>query len=179
MIVAFAFVLVSLLVLAGLFYAARGQNASVANLDDLVGRTRPVDIEAFRNLIDPDEEEFLRDNLLPTEFRVVQRERLRAAVDYVRAASHNAAILLRFGEAARRNEDSRIASAGQQLIDSALRLRLYALLSIPKLYVGIALPGARVSPASLVDSYQRLSSLAGQLVVMEHPARAARLSAAL
>jgi len=145
----------------------------------LVGRTRPVDIDAFRNLVDPVEEDFLRENLPPGEFRAIQRERLRAAVEYVSCAAHNAAILVRLGEAARLSLDPKIVEAGQQLLDTALRLRLNALLATIRLYLGIALPGAHLSAGRLVDNYQHLSSLAGQLVYMQYPARASRLPAIL
>src|SRR2546430_1609767 len=152
MIVAVVLVLISLMALL-LMYAVRGKTSPIANLDDLVGRTRPVDIDAFRNLIDPAEEEFLRENLPAGEFRVIQRERLRAAVEYVSCAAHNAAILLRLGEAARRSSDPKIARAGQQLLDSALRLRLYAFLSMIRLYLSIAFPVAHLSARSLTDNY--------------------------
>jgi hypothetical protein len=178
MILTFALVLLSIIALL-LMYAVRWKTAPVAELDDLVGRTRPVDIEAFRNLIDPAEEDFLRENLSASEFRAVQRERLRAAVEYVSCATHNAAILVGLGEAARVSPDPKIAEAGQQLLDSALRLRIYALLSIIRLYLGIALPGAHLSAGRLADNYQHLSSLAGQLVFMQYPARASRLPAIL
>ena len=178
MILAFGLVLFSLMALL-LMYAVRGKTSPVGELDDLVGRTRPVDIDAFRNLIDPAEEDFLRENLPASEFRAIQRERLRVAVEYVSCAAHNAAILVRLGEAARVSADPRIADAGQQLLDSALRLRLYALLSMIRLYLGIALPGVRLSAGRLVDNYQHLSSLAGQLVFMQYPARASRLPAIL
>lgn len=178
MILTFVLVLLSLIALL-LMYAVRGKASPVAELDDLVGRTRPVDIDAFRNLIDPAEEDFLRENLPPREFRAIQRERLRAAVEYVSCAAHNAAILVGLGEAARLSSDPKIAEAGQQLLDSALRLRLYALLSIIRLYLGIVLPGGHLSAGRLVDNYQHLGSLAGQLVFMQHPARASRLPAIL
>ena len=178
MIVTFVLVLLSLIALL-LMYAVRGKTSPVGELDDLVGRTRPVDIDAFRNLIDPAEEDFLRENLPPSEFRAVQRERLRAAVDYVSCAAHNAAILVGLGEAARVSPDPKIAKAGEQLLDSALRLRLYAFLSIIRLYLGIVVPGARLSAGRLADNYQHLSSLAGQLVFMQHPAHASRLPAIL
>ena len=77
------------------------------------------------------------------------------------------------------NNDPKIAEAGQQLLDSALRLRLYALLSMIRLYLGIALPGAHLSAGRLLDNYQHLSSLAGQLVFMQYPTRASRLPAIL
>jgi hypothetical protein len=178
MILTFVLVLISLMALL-LMYAARGKTSPIGELDDLVGRTRPVDIDAFRNLIDPAEEDFLRENLPPSEFRTIQRERLRAALEYVSCAAHNAAILVRLGEAARLSLDPKIAEAGQQLLDTALRLRLYALLATIRLYLGIALPGAHLSAGGLVDNYQHLSSLAGQLVFMQYPARASRLPAIL
>jgi hypothetical protein len=178
MILSFVLVLVALMALL-LMYAARGKSAAVGESDDLVGRTRPVDIDAFRNLINPAEEAFLRENLPRREFRAIQRERLRAALEYVSCAAHNAAILVRLGEAARLSLDPKIAEAGQQLLDTALRLRLYALLASIKFYLGIALPGAHLSAGTLVDNYQHLSSLAGQLVFMQYPSRASRLPAIL
>jgi hypothetical protein len=179
MILSISLVAISLILLLLLLQTARGQTAAVSSLDDLAGRTRPVDIDAFRNLMDPEEEEFLRLNLVPGEFRPVQRERLRAALDYVGNTAHNASILLRLGEATARSSDPTIAAAGQRLIDSALRLRLYAILAMAKLYLAIALPGTRLSTGRLVDGYQHLSDLTSQLAIMEHPARAARLSAIL
>jgi hypothetical protein len=171
-------VLLSLLALFLLWRFARGEGVIVSKLE-LAGHTRPVDIDAFRNLMDPREEEFLRAHLFPGEFRAVQRERLLAALDYVRSTTHNAAVLLRLGEAATRSADPRVAMAGQRLIDSALRLRVYALLAMARLYFGAAMPGVPLSVGSLLDSYQHLSGLATQLAVMEHPARGARLSAIL
>lgn len=179
MILAFIIVVASLAVLLLMWHVARGESAAVSKLDDLAGRTRPVDLEAFRNIIDPEEEAFLRANLSPSEFRAVQRERLQAALDYVRNAAHNAAILLRLGEAAARSTDPKIVAAGQQLINSALRLRLYASLSIAKLYLGIALPGAHLSAGRLLDSYQQLSGLTGQLALLQRPAQATRVSTIL
>src|SRR5439155_26076680 len=104
MILTFVLVLLSLIALL-LMYAVRGKTSPVGELDDLVGRTRPVDIDAFRNLIDPAEEEFLRENMPPSDFRAVQRERLRASVDYVCCAAHNAAILVGLEVAARVSAD--------------------------------------------------------------------------
>src|SRR5580704_8419291 len=114
MILSISLVAISLILLLLLLQTARGQTAAVSSLDDLAGRTRPVDIDAFRNLMDPEEEEFLRLNLPSGEFRAVQRERLQAAVDYVQSTAHNAAILLRLGEAAARSTDTTIANTGRQ-----------------------------------------------------------------
>ena len=179
MIISFTLIFVALAILFLLLYLEGGRNSSLQRLDDLAGRTRPVDLEAFRNLVDPAEEDYLHSSLSPRQFREVQRERMRAALEYVRNAAHNAAFLLRMGEAATQNADPRIAQAGSQLIDSALRLRAYALLCAAKLYVRMVFPQARLSYGRLADNYQHLSALAGQLTLMQHPTQAARLSTLL
>lgn len=177
MILSITLIFVALVILLLLLYVEGGQNSSVNRLEDLAGRTRPVDLEAFRNLVDPREEDFLRAILLPREFRAIQRERLRAVLEYIQNTAHNAAFLLRLGEAATRSADPHIAQAGRQLIDSALRLRVYALLSQAVLYVRVVFPGTRLSYGKLADNYQHLRALARQLALMQHPAQAPRLSA--
>jgi hypothetical protein len=116
-----------------------------------------VDIEAFRNLIDPTEEDFLRSRLPPAEFRKIQRERLRAAVEYVSCAAQNAAILLRLGEAARNSPDPATAEAAEKVVDHAIRLRLYAFQAIPRLYVGIIFPGWQASSLRVVETYEQVT----------------------
>ncbi len=172
-------VLAALAILLPLLRAVRGQSVAVRQVDDLSPHLRPVDVEAFRNLVDPAEEVYLRRHLPPREFRKIQRERFWAATEYVSAAAHNAAILLRLGEAARRSPDPQIAQAAQQLVDCAVRLRLYAFLVQAKLYVGILLPGSRFSPTGIADTYQQLNGLLIHLGRLQYPSRGARISAAL
>jgi hypothetical protein len=169
---ALTLVVVSALALLLLLWVAVGRRRQLSQPEDPAQAILPVDIEAFRNLIDPAEEQFLRTHLSRGEFHAVQRRRLLATLDYVRRASHNATILLRMGEAARRDADLRIAQAGQHLVDNALRLRLFTLFSMMRLYVGIALPGTRVSAGRLVENYQQLSGLARQLAVIRNPGQA-------
>jgi hypothetical protein len=179
MILSFILIFVALAILVLLLYLEGGHNFSAHHLEDLAGRTRPVDLDSFRNLVDPREEDFLRANLPPGQFRAVQRERMRAALEYVQNIAHNAAFLLRLGEAATRSSDKRVAQAGKQLIDSALRLRAYALLSGAKLYLRILFPEARLSYGRMADNYENLSTLASQLTRMQQSTPAARLSALL
>ena len=145
----------------------------------LIQQLQTVDLEAFRNLIDPDEEQFLRANLPPPEFRAVQRQQMRAAADYVAGVSRNAAILLRLGMAARRSPEPRIAEAGRHLVDNALRLRLYSLMAAGKLYARIAFPGATLEPVGIVNYYQEITSWAALLGHLQHPDSSALVSRAL
>lgn len=157
-------------VLPFLFVAiTRGRFSARIAVDDLVRRTRSVDIEAFSNLMDPEEESFLRSNLAPHLFRSVRRERLLAATEYVRAVSLNAAILLRIGEAARHDSDPEIVRAGQELANSAVRLRLHCSLVLLRLWTNLLFPQAGLPSIPLVERYQHLGSLARRLGQLRHP----------
>ena len=173
-------ILVLLALLALLFFAVkiRGYGAKPANEVGLADDLRSVDLDAFRNLVDPDEEQFLREHLPPSEFRVIQRQRLRAAIDYVASVFHNAAILLHLGQAARLSLDPRISEAGHQLVDDAVRLRLFSGIAIAKLYARIVLPGTVLETVGIVDSYQSISHRAALLGRLQNPARAPLLSKA-
>jgi hypothetical protein len=157
----------------------RGKGLDVADVATLGTRLKPLDLEAFRNLIDESEEEFLRANLSASEYRSLRRMRLRAAVDYVGGVSYNAAILLQFGQAARGSPDPDVADAGRRLVDSAVELRIYALLAKCKLYVQIAVPGAALEPTGLVDNYQRLSDGAALLGRLQNPAKRGLISSTI
>jgi hypothetical protein len=51
-----------------------------------LAQIEPIDVEAFRNLVDPAEDDYLRRRLPAAEFRAVRRERLRATAAYIQAA---------------------------------------------------------------------------------------------
>ncbi|MGA2347943.1 MAG: hypothetical protein ABSF93_18170 [Candidatus Sulfotelmatobacter sp.] len=55
-----------------------------ASKADLEAQLEPIDVAAFRNLIDPAEDEYLRRHLSAAQFRKTQRARLRARAAYVR-----------------------------------------------------------------------------------------------
>lgn len=150
------FVVVGVLAL-GLMLQLRKGYISPRILENPAEHIRSVDIEAFRNLIDPAEEEFLRHRLPSAEFRKIQRERLRAAVEYICCASQNAAILLHLVQRARSSPDPATAAAAEKLANHAIRLRLYASQAIPLLYVGIIFPGWRPSSLRVVESYEQVT----------------------
>jgi len=167
MIITFALVFLALLALLFLVRMAKGRAFPVRS-GDQPSEIRPVDIAAFRNLVDPAEEEFLRSNLPPSQFRKVQRERLRAAAAYVSCAARNAAILAQAGETARRSSDPAVAKAGESLVDSAIRLRLFAFRALSKLYLGIVFPGSQASAAGVAESYERMTRVVFLLGRLQH-----------
>ena len=152
MTLAVIFALLGVLALVAIVYLAKS-NTRNGNLDELAAQLRPVDVRAFRNLMDQGEEQFLRENLSFGDFRSVHRERMMAAAEYVHCAAKNAAILVRLAEAARVSAEPEIITAGEKLLENALKLRLYALQMIPRLYVAILLPAVARGPYSLAENY--------------------------
>jgi hypothetical protein len=168
-------------VVALILFVLRSISTGRVALDEaeLSEQIRTVDLEAFRNLTDPEEEGYLRASLPAPEFRKIQRQRLRAAIDYLSGVSHNAGLLLHQGQSARRSPDARIAEVGRNLVDSAVRLRLYSVLAKCKLGVRIVLPGAAVQPAEIVERYQQATEGALHLGRLQSPGRGALLSRTL
>jgi len=138
-------VFVAFLALGFFVRQTKGRALTAEVLENLAEHIRAADVEVFRNLVDPEKEKSLRTNLPPTEFRRVQRERLRAAVDCVSCVAHNAAILLRLADAGRCSPDPATAEAAEKVVDNAIRLRLCAIQIIPRLYLRMILPGACVN----------------------------------
>lgn len=146
--------LVTLLIVVVL---VRGQHTRSGNLDELRARLEPIDIAAFRNLIDVREEQFLRQRLSAQEFRAVHRERMLAATEYVRCAARNAGILTQLAEAAKSDSDPAVAAAAIKLQEAAFLVRLNTYRALPRFYVRIVLPGLETVPQSLVETCDRLS----------------------
>jgi len=137
---------------------SKGQRLAPEVLKNPGQYIRPVDLQAFRNLTDPAEEKYLRENLEPADFRSIQRERLLAAVDYISCVKDNAAILIQVGEEARKSSNPATAAAAVKLVDDAVRFRRYALITIPQLYLKIVWPTKGVPAGSLADSYEDIAS---------------------
>ena len=124
---------------------------------------------AFRNLVDPDDEAYLRRSVLPSQFNALQRARMRAASDYITATLHNSGVLLQVGQAAAVSSDPSVAASGKELIQKALRLRTLALLTLFKVYLRILMPGAPLSLGRLAERYHDASGRAAQIVRLQRP----------
>lgn len=169
MTIAIIFIVLGLLALILTIYLAKGHLSKGGDLEKLATQLRTVDVGAFCNLISTSEQQYLREHLPPREFRIIHRERMAAAVEYVRCAAHNASILMRLGEAARQHSDPSVRQAGEKLIENGLRLRLYAIQVIPRLYLSMAFPKARPTPDILADTYDNMSRQVATLSYLHFP----------
>jgi hypothetical protein len=123
----------------------------------------PIDLDAFENLTDPEEERFLKLNLTPGDFREVQRERIRAAKLYVAALSSNAGILAAVGQSARHHADPAIAATGVEIFQRAVKVKVWCAIALLRLNTAMVFP-ARVSSSSRIASrYTAVKYLAANL----------------
>src|SRR3954466_1301256 len=161
-------VIVAFLAAAFFLHVSHRHAVAISNLDDLSGRTQPVDLEAFQNLVDSADTAFLRRSLPPLQFRSVRRERAQAAADYVQRIAHNAGILLKLGQAARASTDPEIARAAQSMIERALAVRMIAMQALFKLRLQ-ALTGFDFSNTDVFVRYGRLTESVALFTRLQRP----------
>jgi hypothetical protein len=145
----------------------------------LAAQIQPIDVEAFRTLVDPREDAYLRRRLPAAEFRLVRRERLRAMAAYVRTAGRNAAVLVSMGQTASTASDATTAEAARQLIDNALLLRRNAAFALLRIYFALAFPNSGLAAAPILRGYEQLNGSAMLLGRLQNPAAPVRISATL
>lgn len=154
------FVLLAITLFALFAYLASRRSRSLPDLERSVTAIRSLDMEAFRNLVDPEEEEFLRAHLSAQKFRRIKRERARAALAYVKELSQASLQFARVGDAAQRSPDPVMAVWGKQIANSAITLRLRALEASAGLILAAAFPGLTPRPLrSLLDQYDHATYL--------------------
>jgi hypothetical protein len=156
LIASWVLVAVAFVALALVVYVAIRNRRRRLNLEQAAHAFRSLDIESFRNLVDRDEEAFLRENLSPKKFREIKRLRAWAAFLYAWEAGAAATALARIGQAAQRSADPQVAASGAQVAESAFRLRLQTMRACLQLLAEAALPDLqRRSVPPLVDQYEQ------------------------
>lgn len=162
-----------------IFGIAISRGLQVSEGNGLAGRIQPIDVEAFRNLIDPAEDDYLRRRLTASEFRLVRRQRLRAMAAYVQTAGRNAAVLVRLGQVGMASTDPQTAEAARRLVDNALLLRRNAAIALLRIYVALAWPNSGLAAAHILHGYEQLNGSAMLLGRLTNPAVPVRISASL
>jgi len=156
LIAAWSLVAVAFFALGILVYVVIRRRTRAVDLERAVNDFRSLDIEAFRNLVDPSEEAFLRDNLSPGKFRAIKRQRMWAALIYAWEAGRAAAALAKVGQAAQQSLDPEIVASGVQVTENAFRLRWQTVRVSLHLLTEVLLPGLSSRPLpSLADQYER------------------------
>jgi hypothetical protein len=117
---------------------------------------RPVDLQAFRTLMDRDDEIFMREKLPRGKFFRLKRQRIRVTFRYVARIASNASAVLHMGEAASMSATPEVANAAAQVMELATQIRLQCLLAMGKLSLEYIFPSLQLTPGMLVPKYQSL-----------------------
>jgi hypothetical protein len=103
----------------------------IKSLEDWEAKNHAVDPKMFRVLLDPAEEEYLRQSLPANEFRLFQRKRMALALRWLDLVGENAAMLMKVGQLAKTEGNPALAREAADLIHGALRLRVNLMLVEP------------------------------------------------
>lgn len=134
-----------------LLFAARSRRMHAAGQP-----VRTVDLDAFRTLMDRDDEEFLRKRLPRSEFVPLKRHRIAVTLRYVRRIAKNSAIVLQIAEVQRQDANVEVAQAASQVVDMATQIRMQCMVAFAKLTAEFLFPSLQLTPAMLAPSYQAL-----------------------
>jgi len=176
MTLAIVLVVAALIALLLILRSAVSSSVQISADATLPHQIQPIDVEAFRILADPGEDDYLRQRLPAAELRRVRRERVRAMAVYVQVVARNAAVLVRVGQSALNSSDSRTAAAASELVSEALQLRRNAAFALVRLYVALAWPNAGFAAAPVLDGYRQLHGSAMLLGRLQSPATPVRIS---
>ncbi|MGP0020071.1 MAG: hypothetical protein ACLPHP_15980 [Candidatus Sulfotelmatobacter sp.] len=177
MTLAIILVIAAALALIFILGVALSRSLQISASAGLAEQIHPIDVEAFRTLVDPAEDDYLRRRLPAAEFRLVRRERLRAMAAYVQTAGRNAAVLVRMGQAALTSGNPDTAEAARRLVDNALLLRRNAAFALLRIYLALAFPNSGLAAAPILHGYEQLNGTAMLLGRLQNPAAPVRISA--
>jgi hypothetical protein len=177
MTIAIILVVAAALALGFILSVALSRRLQISAGKRLAPQIQPIDVEAFRNLIDAEEDDYLRRRLPASEFRMVRRERLRAMAAYVRTAGRNARILVSMGQAALAAGDASTIEAARQVVDNALFLRRNATFALFRIYVAMAWPNSGLAAVTVLHGYEQMNGAAMLLGRLQNPTAPIRISA--
>jgi hypothetical protein len=152
-------------------------------IEDVTPFLRPAEHDELEGLLDPAQETNFRMRMSPQEFADWQRRRIHLLREYLLRMSHNALVLIEWGnmETTGTGSDAETAIQRQllakELVQAATEFRLYSLLALAKLKLWLVLPSPfslllpspslpsmrRVFGIDALGSYQRLRTAASGL----------------
>ena len=152
-------------------------------IEDVTPFLRPAEHEELESLLDPAQEANFRMRMSAQEFADWQRRRIHLLREYLLRMSHNALVLIEWGnmETTGTGSDAETVIQRQllakELVQAATEFRLYSMLALAKLKLWLVLPSPfslllpspslpsmrRVFGIDALGSYQRLKTAASGL----------------
>jgi len=89
---------------------------------------------------------------------------------YVRCCGRNAAILIRVGETASEDRNPEIRATAERIISEAIRMRIYAVVLVPKICIWWVFPDSEFSLAAMCRKYSQMTTALAALNNLKEPA---------
>jgi hypothetical protein len=179
------FSLLTVIVLVGLSLSVfivtlirRGPGLTVQKVEDLEEKIEIVDLLAFRNLVDLEETQLLRERLPASVYRRIQRLRVRAAMAYVQCVYRNAGLTIRLAAGLASNPDAEVRQEAKKIQDLSVQSRIFAIKSLLKLAVSFTFPSMSVSVYEVAAAYVQVADRMESLCTLIAPLHTSRISAA-
>jgi hypothetical protein len=113
-------------------------------IDDVTPFLRPSEPQELESLLDPAQEANFRLRMSASEFADWQRKRIHLMREYLLRMSHNALVLIEWGniETSKGGPESATSKQllAQELVQAATEFRLYSFLALAKLKLWLVLP---------------------------------------
>lgn len=158
-------------------------------IEDVTPFLRPAEHDELESLLDPGQEANFRMRMSPHEFADWQRRRLHLMREYLLRMSHNAMVLIEWGnieslEGTGTETHAQRQLLAHELVQAATEFRLYSLLALAKLKLWLILPSPfswlfpspslpsmrHVFGIDALSSYERLKAAASGLsLAYNHP----------
>jgi hypothetical protein len=154
------------------------------SIEDVAPFLRPAEPQELESLLDPGQETAFRLRMSPREFTDWQRKRIHLMREYLLRMSHNALVLIEWGNIESLKDEEREPARcrqkqllAQELVQAATEFRLYSILALAKLTFWLILPSPfkfllpspslpslrNIFGIDALGSYQRLKTAAGVL----------------
>jgi hypothetical protein len=113
-------------------------------IDDVTPFLRPAEPQELESLLDPAQEANFRLRMPANEFADWQRRRIHLMREYLLRMSHNALVLIEWGNIETNTSEPESASSrqllAQELVQAATEFRLYSFLALAQLKLWLVLP---------------------------------------
>lgn len=104
------------------------RHTEIRSAQDWEEKKHEIDVRIFRILLESNEERYLLGALSRNQFKAFQRRRISLAWRMLRSVEENAEMLMRLGQLARMRGDAALTQKADELIATAIHLRLNLLL---------------------------------------------------
>ncbi|MCU1286050.1 MAG: hypothetical protein JWO13_2400 [Acidobacteriales bacterium] len=173
------FILTGLLCSAISAYFVKGQVFPGTTISCLHECTTHIDLDAFQNLINPENQRFYESKLSGEQLKRWRRERDRIVMAYLKVIASNAARVLYVAQQLREDPIESTRVAAEKVTASALRLRMNSLVAMARIHLSLIFPLQSYDSVCCAVDYPSFVSSVMWLVMQQDPRQTTSVLSAL